>query len=77
MISKVNIIIPGEFKSQQGNNSVKCSIKARQGDLFLLNNSLMFVPKPVLHINYKDIMMVEFHRMDENMVTKNFDFEVI
>lgn len=37
----------------------------------------MFVPKPVLHINYKDIMIVEFHRMEETMITKNFDFEVV
>lgn len=76
-ISKVNIVVPGDFKTQHGRNSVKCSIKAKQGDLFFLNNSLIFVPKPVLHIAYKDISTAEFHRMDDSMMNRNFDFEVI
>lgn len=36
-ISNINITVPGDFKNSKGHNSVKCSIKAKQGDLFLLN----------------------------------------
>lgn len=37
----------------------------------------MFVPKPVLHLAYKDISVVEFHRMDDSMMNRNFDFDVV
>ena len=76
-VSNINIVIPGNFETSRKENSVKCSIGARQGSLFFLSQSLLFVPKPIRHIKFKDILRVELHRIDNQMSNRNFDLEVI
>lgn len=60
-LSGVNIVIPGEFKTTKDENGVKCSIGAKQGHLFFLSKSLLFVQKPVLHIRFDEITEVVLH----------------
>lgn len=45
--------------------------------MFFLNSSLLFVPKPICHIQFRDILQVEFHRMEDNLSNRNVDFEII
>ena len=59
----VNIIIPGNFKSNNGSSFVRCSVKANEGHLFFLQKSLIFINKPILYIKQDDIEVVEFHRV--------------
>jgi len=47
---KINILIPGEFKSNRKEEAIKCSVKASDGHLFPLKNSLIFIHKPVIFV---------------------------
>lgn len=76
-VSNINIVIPGNFETSRKENSVKCSIGARQGSLFFLSQSILFVPKPIKHIKFKDILRIELHRIDNQMSNRNFDLEVM
>ncbi len=76
-VSGINIIIPGDFRTSKNTNCIKCSIGAKQGNLFFLKNSLLFIPKPINHIKYKMILRIELRRVSDNMSNRNFDFEVI
>lgn len=75
--SKINIIVPSDFKSTKNQSSIRCAIGARQGELFFLNQGFIFVPKPLQNVYYKDILKVKFHRMNDNMTNRNIDIEVI
>ena len=75
--SKVNIIIPGIFKSTKGDGSVECAIGAKQGHLFLLNKSIIFILKPIIHFKHDEIAETIFHRMINSMSIRGFDLEII
>ena len=47
VLAKVNILIPGEFKSAKGDDALKCSVKASDGFLYPLKSSLVFIYKPI------------------------------
>lgn len=76
-VSGINIIIPSEFKTSKDENAIKCSKGAKQGYLFVMSKSLMFIFKPVIHIRFEDIARVEFHRITNTMSNRNFDIEII
>lgn len=60
---KVNILIPGEFKSSKDGEAIKCSVKASDGYLYPLKSSLVFIHKPVHYIKLSEIKYVEFSRV--------------
>lgn len=62
-VAKVNILIPGEFRSAKGDEAVKCSVKASDGHLYPLKSSLVFIHKPVYYIKLSEIKHVEFSRI--------------
>jgi len=74
-IIKINIIIPADFKSSKGEQAIKCSVKASDGHLYPLKNSLLFIHKPVLYIKIKEIHYVEFSRVSDNAAPTNRSFE--
>ena len=76
-VSGINIIIPSEFKTSKDENAIKCSKGAKQGYLFVMSKSLLFIFKPVIHIKFEDIARVEFHRITNTMSNRNFDIEII
>jgi structure-specific recognition protein 1 len=63
VLAKVNILIPGEFKSAKGDEAIKCSIKASDGYLYPLKSSLVFIHKPFHYIKLTEIKYVEFSRI--------------
>jgi structure-specific recognition protein 1 len=62
-LAKVNILIPGEFKSFRNEEAVKCSVKASDGYLYPLKSSLVFIHKPVHYIKHQEIKYIEFSRI--------------
>jgi structure-specific recognition protein 1 len=62
-LAKVNILIPGEFKSFRGEEAIKCSVKASDGYLYPLKSSIVFIHKPVYYIKHQEIKYVEFSRI--------------
>lgn len=73
--ANINLIQPGNhFKSQQSQPCLKASIKAQPGWLYMLKQSIIFIPKPVLYFRVDDILAVEFHRI--NVTNKQFDLKV-
>ena len=62
-LAKVNILIPGEFKSFRNDEAVKCSVKASDGYLYPLKSSLVFIHKPVHYIKHQEVKYVEFSRI--------------
>jgi len=64
----------GSFESFIGSSYIKCTMKASEGHLFLLEKSLFFI-KPTLHVKYGDISEIEFKRvgMDKGMASQTFD----
>jgi structure-specific recognition protein 1 len=75
--SGVNVVIPSDFKTSKDESALKCSIGAKQGHLFLLNKSLMFILKPILHIKYDEIAEAVFHRITQTHSIRGFDLEII
>ncbi len=59
----INIIIPGEFKSSQGDECIQCTVKANQGHLYFLSKSMIYIYKPVIFIQLNQISKVLFHRV--------------
>jgi len=75
---KVNIVVPGSFKSSTDAHGLKCSIKASDGYLYPLQKSFLFVTKPVIHIRFEDVKSVEFARMNERSAStiRSFDLYI-
>lgn len=59
-IIKINILIPGDFRSAKGEDAIKCSVKASDGHLYPLKSSLIFIHKPVIYVKHSEIKFVEF-----------------
>jgi structure-specific recognition protein 1 len=71
----ISLIQPGShYKSKQGQPCVKANIKAQPGWLYMLKQSIIFIPKPVLYFRVEDIFAAEFHRI--NAANKQFDLKV-
>ncbi|KAK2196927.1 bifunctional SSRP1 domain/Domain of unknown function DUF1747/Structure-specific recognition protein/SSRP1 domain superfamily/PH-like domain superfamily/FACT complex subunit POB3-like [Babesia duncani] len=75
-LSKKSIIVPGEFKSTRGESGIASTFKATSGHLFPLNNSLLFIVKPVIFIRFDDIVSIEFSRTGYITQNRLFSFVV-
>ena len=75
---KINILIPGDFKSNRNEEAIKCSVKASDGYLYPLKSSLIFIHKPVHYIKLSEIKFVEFTRVGggSGLPSKSFDMKV-
>lgn len=73
----LGVVVPGDFKSSRGEAALPCSIGARQGNLFLLNKSLIFILRPVVHVRFDEIARAVFHRVSSGHVARGFDLEVM
>ena len=60
---KINILIPGDFRSSKEDEAIKCSVKASDGYLYPLKSSLIFIHKPVHYIKFSEIKYIEFQRL--------------
>ncbi|EGG19873.1 structure-specific recognition protein 1 [Cavenderia fasciculata] len=66
-----NIIVPGNFQSANQFNSIKCSLKANEGDLYPLERSFFFIYKPPTYIKFTDIDFIEFSRAPTSVTGRN------
>jgi structure-specific recognition protein 1 len=69
------VYISNVYKSERGDQCVKCSYKTNDGLLFPLQKLLIFIHKPTLVLRYDDVESVEFLRYAINALSasKNFD----
>lgn len=66
-----------QYTNHQGEKGIKCSIKANEGNLFLLDRSLMFVPKPATYISYENIASITVARAGGAIsATRTFDLTI-
>src|SRR5688500_7874378 len=75
----INILIPGDFRSNKGEEALKCSVKASDGHLYPLKSSLIFIHKPVIYIKISEIKFVEFSRIGQiggSGTSRSFDISV-
>lgn len=75
-LAKVNILIPGDFKSAKGDQAIKCSVKASDGYLYPLKSSLIFINKPVTYIKLSEIKYVEFSRIGSSGMPSSRSFDM-
>ena len=61
-----NIILPSSNFNFSKGPFIKCSYKANDGVLYFLERSILFVHKPVLYILHKDIVKINFARLQES-----------
>lgn len=76
---KINILIPGDFRSNRGEEALKCSVKASDGHLYPLKSSLIFIHKPVIYIKLSEIKFVEFSRIGQlggQGISRSFDVTI-
>lgn len=77
-VVKVNIIIPANaFKTKDGHDGISCSVKASDGYLYPLKNSMIWIHKPVIYIKLSEIKYVEFHRVDMNARANWRSFDMV
>ncbi|KAJ3044471.1 FACT complex subunit [Rhizophlyctis rosea] len=51
------------FKSSQGHEGIKCSLKANEAFFFPLATSILSIPKPCMHLPHSDIAAITFSRV--------------
>ena len=73
---KVNIIIPGTFRTKKDDQAIKCSYRANAGFLYPLQKSFIFITKPVIYIRFEEIKFIEFARADKTINVRSFDLHV-
>lgn len=75
---KINILIPGDFKSSKNEEAIKCSFRASDGYLYPLKSSLIFIHKPVIYMKHSEIKFVEFSRIGQQAAgATNRSFDMI
>jgi structure-specific recognition protein 1 len=72
------IITPSkDFASVHRQSALKCSVKANEGHLFILDKSFLFVPKPATYISYDQIANVTFSRVGGALAaSRTFDVTI-
>lgn len=73
------IVVPGGFKSVSGTNApaLKCTIKANEGALYVLEKSFLFLPKPTLLIPHAEIEKCIFGRVGAGFGNpRSFDLKI-
>lgn len=72
----VNIIIPGNFETENGSKSIYSTVKASQGLLYPLSKSLVYITKPITYISLSQISQVRFHRINTR-ISRYFEIEIL
>lgn len=77
-LSGKKVITPSkDFSSHHQQSGVKCSIKANEGHLYLLDKSFMFVPKPATYISHENVASITLSRVGGAMAaSRTFDMSI-
>lgn len=66
-----------DFHSHHAQSGVKCSIKANEGHLYMLDRSFMFVPKPATYVTFENIQNITMSRVGGAMAaSRTFDITI-
>ena len=66
-----------DFSSHHGQHGVKCSIKANEGHLFMLEKAFLFVPKPATYISFDQVASITMSRVGGAVsASRTFDITV-
>lgn len=67
-----------DFQTHRQQLGIKCSIKASEGFLYLLEKAFMFIPKPATYIAYEQTASVTFSRVSGAVsALSTFDITVV
>jgi len=74
-LSQKRIIGTGTFSSFENESCIKCTYKANEGHLYLLEKSLLYLYKPEpIYVRHEDIRNIKFLRIDDQQqASKSFD----
>ncbi|KAK9242764.1 hypothetical protein V1506DRAFT_464187 [Lipomyces tetrasporus] len=76
-LSGRKITVPGQFQSAHGQAGIKCSLKASEGYLYLLEKSFLFIPKPTVYMAHSDVSSVTLSRVGRSVsLSRTFDLTV-
>ncbi|PKI82618.1 Pob3p [Malassezia vespertilionis] len=77
VLSEQKVSVPTGFTSSVGQESVRCNVKANDGNLYPLNKSLIWVSKQPVLIPYSDVQQIVFSRVGGAIASaKTFDMRV-
>jgi structure-specific recognition protein 1 len=72
------LTVPGGFRSAKGLPCVKGAYRANEGHLYMLEKSLLFLPKPIVLINHNEISKVMFGRTGPGLGNpRSFDLKIM
>ena len=74
IIANKKVFVPGKFRNADGQECVKCAVRANEGHLYPLEKSFVFIHKPPVLIRFDEIESIEFQRYAGGQgTTRNFD----
>ncbi|TIA71594.1 hypothetical protein E3P77_02172 [Wallemia ichthyophaga] len=77
-LSGKDITTPKTFKSYNNQPAIKCNVKANQGDLYVMEKSLLFMTKQPIYIPFNDIQSAQFSRVGGAISSsRTFDLRVV
>ena len=78
VLSGQKVHTPGEFESSSGHTSIKCNVKATDGNLYPLEKSLLWVSKQPVYVPYSEIHQAVLSRVGGAVASsKTFDLRVM
>ncbi len=75
VVTQTPVYIPKAFKSIRDDDCIKCNYRVNEGFLYPLAKQFIFINKPCIVIEFKDVEIVEFTR-NEQSATKTFDIKI-
>ena len=75
VVTQTPVYIPKAFKSIRNDDCIKCNYRINEGFLYPLAKQFIFINKPCIVIEFKDVEIVEFTR-NEQSATKTFDIKI-
>lgn len=73
LTKRKQIIVPGSFKSSTEQAAVRCSYRANEGYLYILEKSFFFIKKPAMYIRHDQVASIEFARLGGGNMARTFD----
>ncbi|PWY99997.1 putative POB3-protein that binds to DNA polymerase I [Testicularia cyperi] len=77
VLSGQKVSTPGDFESSSGQSSIKCNVKAADGNLYPLEKSMLWVSKQPVYVPYSEIHQAILSRVGGAVASsKTFDLRV-
>mmetsp|Transcript_12210 Transcript_12210/g.12596 ORF Transcript_12210/g.12596 Transcript_12210/m.12596 type:complete len:841 (-) Transcript_12210:18-2540(-) len=77
VLSQSKVYVSNVYKSERGDQCVKCSYKTNDGLLYPLQKLLLFIHKPTVVLKYEDVESVEILRYAANAMSASKNFDIL